>query len=77
MSRPLIAIVPLVALVSSPAHAQKTDLIAFENVTVIPMDRERRLEGRTVVVRGGRIAEIGPSTSVRVPEGALRGAASS
>src|SRR5262245_39137596 len=72
MSRLLIAFAALSALTPSPAHAQKADAFVFENVTVIPMDRERRLPDRAVVVRGGRIAEIGPSDSVRAPEGALR-----
>jgi imidazolonepropionase-like amidohydrolase len=47
-------------------------IVAFENVNVIPMDRERVLERQTVVVRGGRIAEIGPADKVRAPGGATR-----
>lgn len=43
---------------------------AFVNVNVVPMDRERVLSGQTVVVRGGRIAEIGPSARVKAPSGA-------
>ncbi len=45
---------------------------AFVNVTVIPMDRERRLTGQTVGVRGGRIVAIGPVGRVKVPDGAAR-----
>ena len=45
-------------------------VVAFTDVTVLPMDRERRLEGQTVVVRDGRIAEMGPTARVRVPAGA-------
>jgi imidazolonepropionase-like amidohydrolase len=45
---------------------------AFVNVTVIPMDRERAIEGQTVVVRDGRIATIGPAASTAVPNDALR-----
>ncbi|HEX5830694.1 MAG TPA: amidohydrolase family protein [Gemmatimonadaceae bacterium] len=36
------------------------------------MDRERALAGRTVVVRGGRIAALGPAGEVRIPVGARR-----
>jgi len=36
------------------------------------MDRERTIAAQTVIVRDGRIAEIGPSSRVRVPEGATR-----
>ncbi|HXS25845.1 MAG TPA: hypothetical protein VN719_16540, partial [Gemmatimonadales bacterium] len=37
-----------------------TPVVAFESVSVVPMDRERILDGQTVVVRDGKIAEIGP-----------------
>ena len=46
--------------------------VAFENVTVVPMDRERVLPGQTVVVRDGRIVDIGPAASVGVPGDARR-----
>jgi imidazolonepropionase-like amidohydrolase len=44
----------------------------FEQVSVVPMDRERVLADRTVIVRDGRIAEIGASGSITVPAGATR-----
>jgi len=47
-------------------------IVAFVNVSVLPMDRERILTGQTVIVRDGRIAEIGPAASVRVPADAQR-----
>src|SRR6185369_10522318 len=46
--------------------------IAFVNVNVVPFDRERILEGQTVIVREGRIAQIGPASKVKVPAGALK-----
>jgi imidazolonepropionase-like amidohydrolase len=46
--------------------------VAFTDVAVLPMDRERVLEGQTVIVRRGRIEAVGPSGSVRVPAGAVR-----
>jgi Amidohydrolase family len=54
-----------------PAPADST-VVAFDSVTVVPMDRERVLDRQTVVVRDGKIAEIGPSNSVQVPAGAIR-----
>jgi hypothetical protein len=48
------------------------ETVAFVDVNVIPMDRERVLKAQTVVVKGGRIAEIGPAARVRVPKDALR-----
>ena len=47
-------------------------IVAFVNVSVLPMDRERILTGQTVIVRDGRITEIGPAASVRVPADAQR-----
>jgi imidazolonepropionase-like amidohydrolase len=46
--------------------------VVIENVNVIPMDRERVLERQTVVVRDGRIVEVGPAAKIRPPEGAMR-----
>src|SRR5262245_58237529 len=50
----------------------KNQVTAFVNVNVIPMDRERILKNQVVVVRDGRIAEIGAANSVKVPSGARR-----
>lgn len=48
--------------------ARAPEATAFVGVDVIPMDRERILEDRTVLVRNGRIERIGPSAEVEVPE---------
>jgi imidazolonepropionase-like amidohydrolase len=51
----------------------KTDsIVAFVNVNVIPMDRERVLKDQTVIIRDGRIAEIGDAGRVKAPAGAMR-----
>ncbi|MEO0560166.1 MAG: amidohydrolase family protein [Bacteroidota bacterium] len=50
-------------------EASTPDLV-FENVTVVPMDRERQLESQTVVVRGDRIVEVGPTGEVEVRDNA-------
>ena len=46
-------------------------VLAFVDVNVVPMDGERVLAGQTVVVRDGRIAELGPAMRVKAPRGAL------
>lgn len=46
------------------------DPVAFVGVHVIPMDRERVLEDRTVVIRDGRVETIGPASEVEVPDAA-------
>jgi imidazolonepropionase-like amidohydrolase len=54
------------------SDATKTPITAFVNVNVVPMDRERVIENQTVIVRDGRIAEIGPANKIKVPDGATR-----
>jgi len=61
-----------IVLLASLAALQQPQVTAFTDVTVIPMDRERAVPGQTVIVREGRIAQIGPASRVRVPEGATR-----
>ncbi len=50
----------------------KAPIIAFVNVNVVPMDRERIVENQTVIVRDGRIAEVGPGNKIKAPDGATR-----
>lgn len=45
---------------------------AFVGVNVLPMDSERTLRDQTVIIRDGRVAEIGPAASMQVPAGAQR-----
>lgn len=44
---------------------------AFVDVRVIPMTSDGVLDHQTVIVRGTRIAQIGPSAQVRAPAGAV------
>jgi hypothetical protein len=53
---------------ATPAPADS--VVAFVNVNVIPMDSERVVAGQTVIVRGDRIVEVGPTADVEVPSGA-------
>lgn len=68
------ALVAALSLLGSAVAAQNTapSVVAFVDVNVVPMDRERVLERQTVIVRDGRIASIEPAASARVPAGALR-----
>jgi imidazolonepropionase-like amidohydrolase len=45
---------------------------AFVDVTVIPMNRQQELPHQTVVVQGGRVSAMGPSSRVTVPDGSRR-----
>ena len=44
--------------------------IVFENVTVIPMDSERIIEGQTVIIEDHRITDIGTSAEIEIPANA-------
>jgi hypothetical protein len=46
--------------------------LAFVDVSIVPMDADRVLEHQTVLIRGDRIAALGPVASTRVPDGATR-----
>lgn len=47
-------------------------ITAFVNVNVVPMDKERVLENQIVIVRDGRIAEIGAAGKVKIPADAVQ-----
>jgi imidazolonepropionase-like amidohydrolase len=64
----LAHVLPQVAV---PAAGQQTGVVVFENVNVIPMDTERVLENRTVIVRNGRIESVA-AASAQVPQDAIR-----
>jgi hypothetical protein len=68
--RALVTLVAASVALAEVGAAQQA--IAFTNVTVVPMDRERTLADHTVVVRGDRIVALGPAAGTRVPDGALR-----
>ena len=44
--------------------------VAFTHANILPMDRDTVLTDQTVLVVGGTIRDVGPSSSVRVPRGA-------
>jgi cytosine/adenosine deaminase-related metal-dependent hydrolase len=66
----LVTLIAFVMAGMAPAAFGQT--VAFENVNVIPMDRERVVQRQTVIVRDGRVAEMGPATDVKPPQGATR-----
>jgi imidazolonepropionase-like amidohydrolase len=41
--------------------------VAFTNVTLVPMDSERLVQGQTVIVRDGRIEAIGATAAMALP----------
>lgn len=71
-----LALLAVLAAAGSACTSATPDAVAqegvtvFQDVNVIPMDEERVLTGYNVVVRNGRIAEMGPAASTAVPQGA-------
>jgi Amidohydrolase family len=67
-----LVVVLVVGVIVPQVLADTTGFVAFTDVTVVPMDRERLLERRTVLVRGDRIAAIGAAGAIRLPAGTTR-----
>lgn len=59
-------LVSLLVSVAVVAPVQASDF-AIVQVTVVPMDSDRVLPAQTVIVRAGRIAEVGPANRTVVP----------
>lgn len=70
----MISCALLAAALALPADSlpRQNPAVAFVNVSVVPMDRDRVLTGQTVVVEGSRITAMGPAGRVTVPAGATR-----
>ncbi len=66
-SQSFIAFV-LFTFILTSCHAEKEQVTAFVHVNLIPMTHERVREDQTVLVEGTRIAAVGPSDEVAVPE---------
>ena len=71
---PFVVTVALVAMGSWSAvpRAQAPAATAFEGARVIVGDGSAPIENATIVVTGGRIAQVGPAGRVTVPAGAAR-----
>jgi imidazolonepropionase-like amidohydrolase len=83
--RPIAALLALVPLLTRSLPAQRPDSLAAEvrkyvvaDTAVVALQHVLLLDGtgagpqpdQTIVIRDGRIAEVGPAASVRVPDGA-------
>ena len=69
MKRLFFVLILVFAALATPASAQT---VAFTNVNVVPMDRERVLANQTVVIKNGLIARIGNAKTVKLPKDAVR-----
>lgn len=65
-----LAVSVLILSVAGAASAAGTSVV-ITDVTVVPMDSERLLAHRTVLVTDGAVARIGPAGAVKTPKGAV------
>ena len=72
-------LIALVALGCGTGHVRTAEPVApaeqglaFVDVSIVPMDADHVLEHQTVLIRGDRIAALGPAASTPVPDGATR-----
>lgn len=56
-------------LSTEPGPSAQSRPIGITGATVIDVERGTRLRDYTVIIEGGRIATVGPSSQVRVPDG--------
>jgi imidazolonepropionase-like amidohydrolase len=68
----LRAFTGLVLFASLQAAAQSPKIVAFANVSVVPMTGSQVVANQTVVITGDRITAMGPAKTTRVPEGATQ-----
>src|SRR5205809_603051 len=61
----------LTCVLAAPVFAQGPQPVAFTNANVIPMDFNGMKQGQTVLVRGGRIAEVGTTSQIQIPSDAI------
>lgn len=66
----------LIFLFAAPASSQTKSpapaTVAFLNVNIIPMDKERVVLNQTVLVRNGVIVDVGDPKRIKIPKGAQK-----
>ena len=74
MSNPIrrVAYVAVMTMATPVAAQPGPQAVAIAHVTVIPMTKVPYLRDQTVLLRGDRIAALGPASTVVVPRGARR-----
>ncbi len=65
------AVATATALSLSPSVAQTSGVFVFSHVNVIPMTSDTVLADQTVIVSGGRVVDVGPASTVRIPAGSI------
>src|SRR5882762_2599648 len=71
LAAPVLGALVWVLPASAVGQERQPTTIAFTNVNVIPLDHEGVEQGRIVLVRGDRIAEVGSGREIKVPSDAV------
>ncbi len=58
-------IIPLLFLIL--VNCSENKIIAFQNVNLVPMTEEKIVKNQTVLIRGKKIIQIGPSNNIEAP----------
>lgn len=70
-SFPILTMLILFQILSNPGSmAQQNNSFVFEHVNVVPMNHETILRDYTVIVKDGRIQQLGLSSTIKIPKGA-------
>ena len=70
ITRTSVLLTALAAAACMPRSGADARVLVIRNVTVIPMTGSAPLAGHSVVIRDGRIGELGPASQVRIPTAA-------
>src|SRR5262250_1408092 len=68
----MLVLAPAAAAAFAGSPASPGTTVAFVHANVVPMDADRVLRDQTVIVSGGKIAAVGPSSKTAIPAGARR-----
>jgi imidazolonepropionase-like amidohydrolase len=66
----LLSMLLFVTSAAGQSASPQSNIVAFVNVNVIPMDRERVLRNQTLIVRNGTITTIGDAKRIKAPAAA-------
>ena len=67
-----LVVCPLNLLGQTSPQGVRGPITAFIDVNLVSMETDQVVASQTVIIRDGRIAQIGPAASTPVPDGALR-----
>jgi hypothetical protein len=70
---PVLVLLLTSGCIRAPEAARRPEpgaTIAFTHVNVVPMTRDTVMHDQTVLIRSGRIIQVGPAGEIRVPRGA-------